>query len=147
MTPAELYARAPEKVDRDLWSLVGCYYNHIPEATTWDDIPPEAKSYNPRLELRYYKQHCFDGRRTWVLASVWFDSAPVMIIQNAGREGDDHHRRFITDPERYTQLIGYLHSLAEKKPVDLSDVVPLDQDIKGLTEFYGNQLDGHFEYH
>jgi hypothetical protein len=65
-----------------------------------------------------------------------------MIIRNAGREGDDHRSRFITHPARYSDLLKYLATLANPAPKEAlgGDVVPLDQDIPKLGEFYGESL-------
>lgn len=143
MTPAALYERAPESADRDLTILVGCYYNHIPEASI-DYYGQIYGVQQERVEIRYYKRFNFDGRRFWALASVWFDDAPVMIIQNAGREGDDHAARFITDPEQYTSMVHFIASLRQVKLDEVKDVVKATDDLP-LESFYGNSLDGHFE--
>lgn len=141
-TPNELYAMTPEETTNDVSRLVGCYYNHIPE------IDEYAEFYHietPRIEIKYLKDWCYDGRRVWQLATVWFWNKPVMIIQNAGREGDDHRVRFITDPEQYKLMIEYIIALMEIPEPKLEDVYKPDEDIDGLTEFYGQSLDGYFE--
>jgi len=145
MKPKELYARAPESCSHELGILHGFYYNHIPELE--HDVLP-AEDPNGRVLLRWYKNFNFDGRRFWALAAVCFDGLPFMIIQNAGREGDDWARRFITDEGTYWAAMRYLKTIAlipEASRVD--DVVDPDVDIKGLTDFYGNSLDDHFEMH
>ena len=146
MKPKELYALKPESCSHELGMLHGYYYNHVPELET-DILPAEDPS--KRVVLRWYKNFNFDGRRFWALAAVCFDGMPFMIIQNAGREGDDHHKRFVTDEHTYHQAVLYLKSIAllpDRGGPD-KDVVDPDVDIKGLTDFYGNSLDGHFEMH
>ncbi len=140
MTPAELYLRTPEEESKDLSILKGYRYDHLPETGE----PGCSFEGNERVTIKYYKLFNFDGRRFWCLASVWFDDLPFMIIQNAGREGDDWHQRFVTNHQLYAQAIMYLRSfvtiIAEGFPI-----TPLDQDIPELTSFYGNSLDGYFE--
>ena len=141
MTPAQLYARTPKRVSNEVGRLKGFYYNHVaPELLDHDVLAHEDPS--KRVELRFYEDHDIDYRRNWVLASVWLDGRPFMIVQNAGREGDDHAKRFITDTATYAEAARYLKSLCVPQgtsdgPVD---VVGLDDEVRELTTFYGNQL-------
>jgi len=153
MTPNELYYnRVPENSHYDLDYLIGFYYNHIPEIDEIDGIS-DANEKEQRVLIKEYKNFDFDGRRIWRLASVWFDDnnlanfghKPVMIIQNAGREGDDSTGRFITDEQLYKEMIMHIRTLVKGRPYETSDVVDPDVDINNLTSFYGNDLDGHFE--
>lgn len=61
-----------------------------------------------------------------------------MVVQRAGREGDDHKARFVTDAAAYAEMVSYLKALLGEQVV----AVAADQDIMGLDEFYGNKLDG-----
>lgn len=155
MTPATLYERKPESMDHAVGILNGFYYNHVPELAG-DTLPDEDP--NKRVQIRYYQNFNFDGRRFWRLASVWYatkdskdsndcDWKPFMIIQNAGREGDDHHKRFVTDAALYEEAARYLKTIVlfrECSDLDKDVVDPL-VDVPKLTEFYGNELDGYFE--
>lgn len=124
--------------------LKGCYYNHIPEANLEWDMPYEEVF--PDIQVRVIKDFDFDGRRFWRLATVWFENKPVMVIQNAGREGDDHEARFITDSETFSRMCRYIERLSNKEQVVERDVYKEDQEIGAkLTTFYGNTLNGHFE--
>jgi len=147
MKPSDIYARAPVEVSRNVDSLIGFYYDHIPEAQCPLGFRDLAQQ---RVEIRYYRNHSFDGRRVWILASVWFDDAPVMVIQNAGREGDDHHAKFVTDLARYREMIGYLrHCIVDhemQRHEEWPEAVAADSD-QPLDSFYGNSLDGHFGHH
>jgi len=146
MKPKELYKRTPEKIDKDINVLHGCYYNFIPEVQGFDfcqDIPDGA---NELVEIHYYKDFDFDGRRFWRLAAVKYNGEFVMIIQNAGREGDDWTERFITNFEFYVGMVGYIQTLVPTSRIDTNgDYVSPNTDIKGLDDFYGNNLDGYFE--
>ncbi len=147
MTPAELYRMKPESRTKDISCLVGCYYNFIPEIDESDFTCTGDLKENTRVEINIYKYFDFDGRRFWRLASVEFDHTFVMITQNAGREGDDHAVRYITDADAYRGMIEYIRSLLPVLTVDkdAEKIVQVDDDIKGLTNFYGNELSEHFE--
>lgn len=146
MKPQELYKREPEKVERDINYLFGTYYNFLPEIENpyvWIE-PEEVKD----MEVKIYKFFDFDGRRFWKLASVWYKGKPVMITRNAGREGDDHATRFVTDEKQYKLMVEYIKSILPVEFTKVEDVVDPNEDIKDLETFYGNTLDGYFErYH
>lgn len=141
MKPIELYNRKTFEKTKELGYLKGFYYNHIPE------IEDELWGLNnENVEIKYYKDHSFDGRRVWVLASVWYENEPVMIIQNAGREGDDHRKRFVTNKELYIKMVQYIMNLLLVDK-DIDDICDENDDISGLASFYGYKLDGHFDTH
>lgn len=155
MTPNELYNRTPEQTDTDINMLIGCYYNHIPEISDTDlflgsdkiSAIQEQLTWSQKVQIKYYKKHCFDGRRVWILASVWFDGSPVMIIQNAGREGDDWAERFITDPHQYVQMVKYINSLIPFEVDERdADVVNPNKEIRNLTAFYNYSLNDYFDH-
>ena len=145
MKPSELYKRTPERIDKDINRLYGCYFNHVPEIEAFDCGTWIEDGKNERVEIHYYKDYSFDVRRIWTLAAVKFDDKFVMVIQNAGREGDDYVRRFITDIDTYNDMVAYIATLIppdENK--SQGDVRGVDEDIDGLDEFYESRLDGIF---
>lgn len=152
MTPRELLKRQPEKVlkiNTETGVLNGFAYDYVPELTA--ALAASCLCFNDlkdsdRIEIRVYKDFWSDHRRFWRLASVFFDGKPVMIIQNAGREGDDHHQRYLLDFEAYGAMIAHALSLFPDHVSRTNDhiVTSIDGDIKGLTEFYGKELDGYF---
>ncbi len=149
MTPRQIYEMPAERVDADLSHLFGCYYNHLPEAGEACDI--KAWIYGikqERVSIRFIKDFCFDGRRVWQLAVVVFDGQPVMITQNAGREGDDHAVRFITDLEGMMRMVAFIVSLKPPERIEEeAELAGLDEDIPSLTRFYGQRLDDPFHHH
>ena len=147
MKPSQLYERQPERESLDLSYLRGKYanYDHLPELGDKYEVPLDLSA-NKYVVVRFYKEFHFDSRRFWALASVWYNGRPVMIVQNAGREGDDHRHRFITNEELFRKMLGYIWSISTMtKDVETTDIVDKDSDIPDLTDFYGNRLDGHFE--
>lgn len=141
MTPNELYKREPEQTvsfietDWDESYIRGCYYNHIPEIDGYAKYKP-----TDRIQIRIYKFVLFDSRRFWRLASFWLDDKPVMIIQNAGREGDDHANRFVTSQPLYVEMVSLLLSLQEPEEIQ-SDITDPDEEMGEITYFYGYDLD------
>ncbi len=142
VTANDLYAREPESLG-ELWMLSSSDYNHIREADI-DNFPYDLAS--DRVEVRILKHFDFDHRRFWRLSTVWFDAKPVMVIQNAGREGDDHARRFISDWPLFLQMCTHLKQLADLKApeIEQADVIGADEANDKLDFFYKNRLDGRF---
>lgn len=143
MTPNELYAMPPQELNDDLNLLRGCHFNHIPEIDEWVNL--YDIKYQDKIDIKILKEFHFDHRRFWRLGTVWFNKQPVMIIRNAGREGDDHYSRYVTDEAQYAAMISYIRSLLPADPQP--DLVDPNADIPGLTTFYGHSLDGPFERH
>ena len=123
--------------------LKGCYYDFVPEV----DVDWIGGLDNQKIEIKTIKHFDFDYRRFWALNTVWFEESPVMVIQNAGREGDDHSERFITSETLYKSMVDYLNSLINKKDCQLHDLIDENEERNDLIEFYGNELFGHFERH
>lgn len=125
----EIYQLEPKTVTNELYPLE----KHLGGVEVCG-LPDQA-----RVELRYYANVCFDGRRTWELFSVWFDGKPVMLCQNAGREGDDHAVHFITDSAAYKAMVIYIRSLVEPEE-PCQNVFDEDCCFAAFTEFYGHSL-------
>lgn len=147
MTPRELLAREPETIGHDFAVLF--YGRDILVPELGENPQRFTTTVSERIEIRVYKHHTFScGRRFWRLAAVFFDGEPVMITQNAGREGDDHVHRFIVDAARYGAMVGHLLSLLREVAFDDhrdTTRISMDDDVAGLTSFYCGELDGRFE--
>lgn len=142
MTANEAYARTAESESMDinfLFSGWGTHLNEISDASYLDD------GVNQRVKVKILKDFNFDGRRFWRMCTIWFDDKPVMITQNAGREGTDHVSRFITDEPLYKEMVTYIKSLMPPLFNLNDDIVSPDEDIKLIGNFYDNSLDGFFE--
>lgn len=139
----ELYKMEPVSTGT-VEDLRGFYYDHIPEVRNnmRDNVTTD------RVVVKYIKNHCFDGRRIWRLGTVWFDGEPVMVIQNAGWEGDEHRCRFITDESRFIEMCKHIHNLwDEGLNLDHLCTIHTPEEDFGdkLTTFYGYSLGGQFE--
>lgn len=146
MTPQELYESPYIESTFALSELADGGYNHFPEIETpwrFHEIPRDIPDgTNTRIEIRIHGYATQDSRRYWRLASVWYMKRPVMVIRNAGREGDDLVNRWITNEGVYLDMITYLLTLL---PIALTtetteDLFDRDTDIPNLTEFYGAKL-------
>lgn len=150
MTPQELLTREPEETSHLLKYLADYSYNHIPEAElTIDEIHvlDVEDIESQRVQVKLYKEFNFDFRRFWRLSSVWLDGKAVMICCNAGREGADHVNRFILDGALFRELVIHIRQVAATKLDVTVEVTALDKDIPEMTSFYGDELDGYFEYY
>jgi len=137
MTPRQLLARTPIRTERGrevIWWIAGCYFNHLPEAgESWTySLPPQFDLQN--LEWRLFGQIYIDHRRWHHLAAIYLDGLPVMIITNAGREGDDHSERFVLNQHKLWELVKLVSPKAEITIVDL------DHDLPTMTNFYGKEI-------
>lgn len=145
MKISELLEKPVEYTSRNLYLLS----KHLDEQIDFDydydwhslDLHQEKVG---DVDIKYYKDWCYDGRRIWVLASVWYKQNLVMIIQNAGREGDDHCENFVVDIDMYNDLVSFLSSFERKNTLHI-DMYDVDENIPTLTEFYGDSLDTPFK--
>lgn len=124
--------------------LLGGFSNHchIPEflPDKYTSAFDHEERYTDRITIRIHKFIWNDVRRYWRLASVWVDGMPVMVIRNAGREGDDFADRIITDLKRYELLLEIVGSLRSCKREDGTQSVDPDVNIKDLESFYGQSI-------
>lgn len=161
MRPIDIYALPFSKQTTCLGVLKGFYYDHLSEFSKkyWRDSYFNYEEINTRITIKTHVNHDFDGRRIWAIRSVWLDGLPVMIIQNAGREGDDHRERYITSKKRFLEMLGYMETLMSpedrKKYGDIGsfeDIAVQEyeefREMSCLTEFYGYKIPYVFdEYH
>lgn len=132
MKPSEIYSLNPIKKTKEIW----CLEKHISEDLVQHYNIDRSK--NEQIEIRYYADYCFDGRRVWEFFSVWFNNKPFMICEEAGREGDDHTREFITNKEVFLEAVQYLNSLSDEE--NSLCVYNEDDEIENMGTFYGYQL-------
>jgi hypothetical protein len=134
MKAQDLYAMTPEYTILSSHMLKW----HVPEINFYRADPNGDR--NTRVSIRVIREVNFDHRRFWRLATVWLDDQPVMVIQNAGREGDDHYDRFVTNGAAYVRMVEYLRTLEIPEDVDIPRLVDPAQDLPALTGFYGYRL-------
>jgi hypothetical protein len=161
VTPEELYKISLNSDIEPIYDLSylapeGSYFNHIRELdpelirSTGDELTHTTRNHYVKIYL--LKNFNFDGRRFWRLGTVFFMDNPVMIIQNAGREGDDHRQVYITNFGTYRDMVEYIYRISRPKRPEFYEqndeyrsIVKSDENIADLIEFYGNKLGGYFE--
>jgi len=131
MKPSELYKLKEIGVETDIYSLRKCLDG-------LDDLSYEGVESIEGLEQRIHGFHSFDGERSWELSSIWYKDRPFMVLQEAGRGGDDHVETFLTDKEVLKELKLKIAELLDqhKKTISFSP----DEDIEDLDCFYGHEL-------
>lgn len=141
MTPRELLRRKVEYTTNDPYRL----FKHI-DIDEWsvDDDAIEAEGL---VRIDWFKDFCFDGRRSWSLGAVYFKGDAVMILQSAGREGDDYTNEYIINKDGQKELCAYIRSKTKIETEDSIHSYGMDEDILCLTSFYSNDLDGPFEHY
>lgn len=138
----ELLTLPVEKSDRDANALLVRYTSLLPFGD-FDAGWYLALQDVPRIEIKYLKDFCYDGRRTWTLGYVEFDGTVVMMFNKAGREGDDHYDAAHFDKEKVVEMTTYLIGLIEE-PSDFK-VASLEDDAQLFEEFYGDSIHTPFE--
>lgn len=98
--------------------LMGCYYNYFPEVGAFYNynLNPDFEKENTRIITKVHMHYYRDTRRYWRLASVWYideegNEVPFMVIQNAGREGDDYSTRIISNKYTFLEAANYFRDL------------------------------------
>lgn len=141
MTANQIYELTPIKIEKNTYSLNRFCDFHIPELNSLSI----NNKMNEHVEIKFYADYSFDVRRYWELTSIWYKNKPVMIAQNAGREGSDHIRRFITDSKAYFEMVDYLSTLCKNYNAYANQIINGDKDINELTEFYSNSLEDFYD--
>ncbi len=140
MNATEIYKLEPIRVSTDLDDLVGFCTRSFLYELQGIEIP--EKHVNKAIVIKTLAYKDFDGRRIWELRTIWFSGFPIMIIQNAGREGEDHTKRYITDVDIYHNMLEYLQHIAPPRvDPENDDIIDPEEDIEGLTDFYSCRLE------
>jgi len=132
MKPIDLYNKKPIRTDH-------CIYNLNGIIEEWTEVYEDP---NKRIEMCYYFNKVFDSRRTMELFSVKMDSQFIMVVQKAGREASDHRKVFITNLQKYIEMLKYIRMLGVKddRKYYKDELCSKKIDIKSLTHFYGYDI-------
>ncbi len=98
-----------------------------------------------RIQVKELANPYIDGNRVAELHTVHFDGEPVLIVQQAGRSGCDHRKRWVTDAPRYFALLGYVLSKtsSEDSNFEFADPEKLVYPEEVLC-FYGHDFAKNF---
>lgn len=96
-----------------------------------------------KLQVNQIFYACEDGERTVEMYSVYYHGNPIMIVQQAGRGGEDFFRRFVTDATGYREMMDYLRHAFNKTT---SDCFSPDSPfyIDDLLTIYGKDVSSQF---
>jgi hypothetical protein len=130
-TPAELYTLKPVQTEFD--SYVVMDYVEIDRY----DFDASKADEEKRLEVRRLAYE-----NEWMLATVWFDGKPVMVISYSGKDGENKDK-WITDGEVYANMVTWLYTFVEK--TEVTGFVKADAVIPALTEFGGSTLHDFYD--
>lgn len=139
-SPQELYNLKPVRTHNFLHHFVSV---HMREEIDSFDLDSDAIENDAQVELRVIADRCPDGRRTWTLETVWFKGFPVMVVNSSGRDGDEYHSRWVTDLERFMEMITYMKTFMTNHEVE--GLVSPDTIIPAMTEFYNATIHDYYD--
>jgi len=140
MTPAQIYAMPPVTRHRDRFSvedLWGCYYNHVPEIEDQFVLDKAKLGAIKEITTVVHAYYSVDHRRYWAIWSAWYEGKPYMLMQNAGREGDDYRQRYVTDAELYNKALSILRSCYRDDSAEKFPLWDINKDVPEIEDFYG----------
>jgi len=135
MKPNDVYGWTPISQTTDLWRISGSF-----EDVYIDYI---QDGLNTRILVKKYVNEEID-LRSFEFFSVWLDDRPFMIIERAGRGGDDYYETYITDFKAYTDAGVYLRSLYYEDEHNKPTVMDPAKDIPDLGVFYQNDVRNYY---
>ena len=142
MTPSAYYnCKNVIRETNDLNEIFGMSsHSHIPEINEYY-IHEEDNIKNEHITTKVLLDKNTDGRRIVKVITVWYDKNPVMIIRAAGREGDDHYDRFITDVFLYRSMVNYLRLILPHEEINEDEIVNSEADVANLNILYGSKIE------
>lgn len=141
MTPAQVY-EMPEVFHSNGISVMTidelCSFttNHFPEVDLFELSYDKVRAKGD-ITVVTHAYHYEDFRRYWALWSAWFRGKPFMVLQNAGREGSDHNKRFVTSAPLYWDAIDSLRTCYKDSGGSCRDIYSYWEHINELDSFYG----------
>lgn len=139
----DIYALPSTTEDLIQISLKGRW---IPELSNvigdWDCPLTEGIVEDNRFVIKTLIDETYDGSRYSYMGTIWFDGKPVLIVQEAGRSGRDHFKRWVTDKDTYVEMLAYLVAMLTENPEMAEDEDFVDPEMEvypeELLHFYGN---------
>lgn len=143
----ELYTLPFKPVDLTSWVLEATWFPEMPDVMEY--VGHESLEWlqlEGRLQVRELVNDYIDGSRTRTMHTVWFDNAPVFIVQAGGRGSRDHFKRWVTDTTQLWALLRYLQQhLVKEASNDAIDPEKLVYEEEVFT-VYGEDVSERFGY-
>jgi hypothetical protein len=147
MTARDIYGAAVAEEKADCSDLFGCYYSHMPEVPGEVALQARDRTYwaaNALLVEKTHYRRQSDARRFHAVRSYWLNGVPFLVTLNAGREGDDYARRFVTDRAVYAAAVSHVRALyrppASDPPGGGQEVRNDFDPLPELGDFYGRAV-------
>lgn len=122
----------------------GEWFPEVPEIGESFDMPVlNTLDAEKSLSVNQVYFSCEDGERTIEMYTVYYHGMPVMIVQKAGRGGEDFFRRFVTNATGYGEVVDYLRNAFNKTTEDCFDP-EADRYIDDVLSIYGNDVSEQF---
>jgi len=87
------------------------------------------------VHIHPYSFEEYQDRENWLLASMWYETNPFMVMRNTFHQGDHYPNRFVTSLNWYQHALYFLHSLME---IDVIDPHEKWEQISGTLIDYSN---------
>lgn len=141
LTFGDLLAMDVVRVSNDVDYRCFDYWHILPEDLRYN-YDQDKLIESERVETKYIRETCFDGRRTWELGYTTFDGNVAFFFAGWGRDGiDGYKHRIYGDGSTYNNLVGYIKSLCPAETENFTDPNVCDDDqADGFTTFYGLKL-------
>lgn len=139
LTLNDIYALPGKPIALTEWVLRADWFPEL--GSVWQDSSGvlDALAAAGRLTVTEIINDYIDGRRIVTMHTLRMDGKPFMVVQNAGREGDDHRRRWVTDEEAFHQALHHLTMHMAEQDGNTTDLVDPEapQFVDEILCFYG----------
>ncbi len=138
----DVYAVPATVVDIADWTLRGNWFPEVGIVDMLGEDGFKTLQAEGRLQIRKLVDEYVDGYRICMMHTIWFDGEPVLIVQDAGRSGQDHRQRWVTDAARYWALLTYMLSKVRLEADNSFDVVDPEKLVyeEDVFFFYGTDF-------
>ncbi len=132
MRPLDIYNSPTREVTRRFWPLTGFL-----DLMSIGNLNFKDEN-NTRIELKEHFFCSYEDDLDYIskISSLWFDGHPVMVLREAGEDGDGYRDIFVTDAARFGEARAYMLSL----DTDNAPVFNAEEDIPKLDKLYGRSL-------
>lgn len=123
---------SPKSVSFDIPSLINPTFDLFPELSLQGSFNLSSRhnlfSLNDRLSFRFLHSHLFPSsfyyyhdRLPWLLATLFFDNSPFLILRNTFGTGDSFPNILILDFTKYKQAAFFLFSFMQSDSPDCDE--------------------------
>lgn len=148
LTLNDIYALPGKPIALTEWVLRADWFPEL--GSVWQDSSDvlDALAAAGRLTVTELICDNIDGRRYVSMHTLRLDGKPFMVVQNAGREGDDHRKRWVTDKEAFQQALSHLTVHMAETDDEVADLVDPGAPmwVDEVLFFYSTDFSGRFGF-